>query len=193
MGKRTLSESLGFSGELAKKRVGRLQRMVRGRWAMLAILELKSTRRAYLAGMSVNVDRRGTIQMELTGMIPGMVERGAPSRDMTAALLSGRSARTAADGSRYAVVPFRHLVTDLRTAGVYPEAKRLAAGQHFGPDRGHFAGLRRQAQPSGRGTYHTFRTVSSRGRPWRVGRVRARRFMRRIVQRELPKMLAKVL
>ncbi len=46
--------------------------------------------------------------IELAGWLPNAVEAGWDGGDMKAALLAGRNAKTAQDGTRYNTVPFRH-------------------------------------------------------------------------------------
>lgn len=52
----------------------------------------------------------GTVAViSLIGELPNMIEEGWPGGDMKPALLSGRNAKTAKDGTRYNTVPFRQM------------------------------------------------------------------------------------
>ncbi len=92
---------------------------VRNEIVRMAHTKLHSTSQDYVLGvMPVKYHfPSGSIPMEgtpvvativLVGQLPNMLEAGWSGGDMKAALLGGKSAKTAADGTRYATVPFRH-------------------------------------------------------------------------------------
>jgi hypothetical protein len=85
--------------------------------ARLAGQQLGTTAKDYTQGLlptkfhKVNPKAAGpqsVATITLQGMLPNMIERGWGGGDLKPALLSGRSAKTAADGTKYAVVPFSH-------------------------------------------------------------------------------------
>lgn len=81
----------------------------RQRWIRYAQSELKSTSRDYVQGISeVEVEGR-VARIELNGVLPNMIENGWPPTDLRSTLLGPNSkAKTAKDGSRYNIIPFRH-------------------------------------------------------------------------------------
>lgn len=107
----------------------------RQRWISLAQSELRSTSRDYVQGIQ-EVEVKGNVaSITLVGVLPNMIERGWPATDLRRTLLGPNSrAKTAADGSRYNVIPFRHGTpgTGGRNVGnampesIYAYAKKLA-------------------------------------------------------------------
>lgn len=104
----------------------------RQRWISKAQQGLKSTSRDYIHGIS-EVEYKGQVaRIVLNGVLPNMVERGWSKTDLRRTLL-GKNAKTAADGSRYATIPFRHGTPGSggRNVGrpmppeIYKEAKKL--------------------------------------------------------------------
>jgi len=76
-------------------------------WTHLAKTKLGSSSRAYIHELS----HRSTENREyivLTGVLPNMIENGWRGGDMRDWMLKGPKAKTAADGSKYLTVPFRH-------------------------------------------------------------------------------------
>lgn len=103
-------------------------------WKKLALDELRSTSRDYVAGVvRMPSTKPGTEVLVLEGMLPNMVENGWPGGDMRAWMLRSPKAKTAKDGSRYLIVPFRHGTPDTggRNVGrampqsIYDVAKKL--------------------------------------------------------------------
>lgn len=123
---------------------GDVERITRGlaaaarqRWVAKAQKELRSTSRDYIAGIG-EIEVKGQIAtIALTGKVPNMVEQGWSGADMRATLLGpgAKNVKTAADGSRYNTVPFRHGTpgTGGRNVGremppeIHKEAKKLVA------------------------------------------------------------------
>lgn len=200
-----------------KGRMGRLGELAQERWRSLVFGGMRQgkARGAYLRGMSVETKDNGTISLKLSGVLAGIVERGQGARDVRTALLKSPKAKTSKSGSRYIVVPFRHKVAAMRAqkinvagptggtvrkgAKLYQTAKKLAyhgtkspnarLGRGFGTRA---AAMVRTKLGAARSRFITFRTASSAGRPWMSKGVRARRFMRTVIQ-EIPAMAKELL
>ena len=78
-------------------------------WKKLALEQLRSTSRDYIAGIQAPVDTKGEkVEVVLEGVLPNMVERGWSGGDMRRWMLSSPRAKRSKDGKRYATIPFRH-------------------------------------------------------------------------------------
>lgn len=76
-------------------------------WVKKAQETLHSTSRDYIGALQLEHYPKRE-EVVLTGLLPNMVENGWPGGDMRAWMLKSPKAKTAADGSRYLAVPFRH-------------------------------------------------------------------------------------
>lgn len=103
----------------------------------LAMAKLNTTFDDYAAGVqpvvySINGhDQVATIV--LVGKVPGMIENGWAGGDMKPFLLAGRNAKVGADGSRYNVVPFRHMTPG--TSGRHAPAMGSQFTKSLGPKK----------------------------------------------------------
>lgn len=82
----------------------------RGEWVRLAQTELRTTARDYIQGIQEPEEKGDAkIAIALVGVLPNMIENGWDGGDLRKTLLGPSSrAKTAADGSRYNTIPFRH-------------------------------------------------------------------------------------
>jgi len=102
-------------------------------WVKLAQNTLHSTSRDYIGALQLDHYPKRE-EVVLTGLLPNMIENGWPGGDMRGWMLKSPKAKTAADGSRYLAVPFRHGTpgTGGRNVGnamppeIYRVAKNLA-------------------------------------------------------------------
>ncbi len=77
-------------------------------WKKLALEQLRSTSRDYIAGIQQHYTRGANkVEIRLEGRMPNMVEQGWPGGDMRQWLLTGRRARQGKNGP-YNIIPFRH-------------------------------------------------------------------------------------
>lgn len=123
------------SGDL-ERFIGGLATVARQRIVGNAQSKLRTSARDYIAGVQ-EVEVKGLVaSVTLTGVVPNMIEVGWPETDLRLTLLGpgAKNAKTAADGSRYNTVPFRHGTpgTGGRNVGkpmpksIFEAAKRLA-------------------------------------------------------------------
>jgi len=102
-------------------------------WKRLALEQLRSSSRDYVAGISAPVYSKDTVEITLEGRMPNMVEQGWSGGDMRKWLLTSPKAKKGKNGP-YMVVPFRHGApgTGGRNVGtpmpdaIHAVAKRLA-------------------------------------------------------------------
>lgn len=94
----------------ASRFIGGLASVARTKIITEAQRSLKTSARDYVAGVTeVEVDGK-VARVTLNGQVPNMVENGWPETDLRTTLLGpgAKNVKTAADGSRYNTVPFRH-------------------------------------------------------------------------------------
>ncbi|MCH9839316.1 hypothetical protein K0U83_26880 [bacterium] len=102
----SIASSLPTGGDANRVLKG-LGAVAMNEWKRLAISNLRSSSRDYVAGIDYR-EHNDKVVISLAGRVPNMIEQGWSGGDMRTWLLSGPKARTAKDGSRYATVPFRH-------------------------------------------------------------------------------------
>lgn len=91
-----------------KKALRAIGAAARAEWISLAGSELKSSSRDYIQGISEPKFSERSVQIQLTGMLPNMVEQGWPETDLRTTVLRSPKAKTNKDGGKYLAVPFRH-------------------------------------------------------------------------------------
>lgn len=111
--------ALSDGGVLAlQMQVGSLAKGAKNEWVRLAQHRLKTSREIYINGLqqagSFAIKSAGdttTYEISLIGDMPNNFEFGMPEFDMKSVRpgwLGGGKAKTAADGSKYVTIPFRH-------------------------------------------------------------------------------------
>ncbi len=105
----TLASAIPAPADL-KKAMKALGAAARAQWISIASDELKSTSRDYIQAISqpaIQDDGR-TARIQLTGVVPNMVEQGWPATDLRETVLNGPHVKTSKDGYKYQSIPFRH-------------------------------------------------------------------------------------
>lgn len=110
----------GATVESFKIAVGNLAKSAQNEWIRLAQHRLKTSREDYINGLrmaeSFNMKMLGgstAFEVQLVGRMPNNFEFGMDSFDMKLVRpgwLGGSKAKTAEDGHRYVVIPFRHSI-----------------------------------------------------------------------------------
>ncbi len=105
----TLASAIPAPADL-KKAMKALGAAARAEWVSIASDELKSTSRDYIQGISQpNIQDDGrTARIQLTGVVPNMVEQGWPETDLRETVLNGPKVKTSKEGYKYQSIPFRH-------------------------------------------------------------------------------------
>lgn len=108
-----IPEGLKAHPEIMQQIIRELAEEARNEIVRRAMADLHTSFDDYAAGLQpVTYKTEGGLTVAtivLTGMIPNMIENGWAGGDMKPFLLSGRNAKVARDGTRYNVVPFRHM------------------------------------------------------------------------------------
>lgn len=125
------------------KSVGNIAKMAHNEWITIAQSQLRTSRHIYINGVQKDVAEglrsnksfitriQGTttaFEIALIGDMPNNFEFGMNSFDMKnvrPGWLGGSKARTAKDGSRYVIIPFRHSLTSAARLDYTGKAKRM--------------------------------------------------------------------
>lgn len=113
------------------------------KWVRAAQTELRSSRQAYIRGISEIGSRSGVRFIVLEGWLANAVENGLDPWDLRDTVLHGPAAKVSEDGNLYVSVPFRHgtpgttgLVGAAMGSSYGPRGtKSLAAGGQLDADR----------------------------------------------------------
>lgn len=107
--------------DLFRHALAGLAKAAQSEWIRLAQTRLKTSRELYVNGLrqaeSFMTGYEGSepnYTITLVGHMPNAIEQGKPSYDMKSirpGWLGGKKAKTAKDGSRYVVIPFRHSIS----------------------------------------------------------------------------------
>lgn len=116
--------------------VGGLAKAAQNEWVRLAQTKLKTSKEIYINGLrqaesfklktTSGVD---TFEIALVGVMPNNFEFGMPSFDMKSVRpgwLGGSKARTAKDGHKYIMIPFRHSTSDSPAMGYTGKAAAVS-------------------------------------------------------------------
>ena len=116
------------------KAVGSIAKSAQDEWIRLAQNRLQTSRHIYIGGLqqaqsfTTRVIGGATIfEITLVGRMPNNFEFGMDPFDMKAVRpgwLGGKKAKTAKDGSKYIIIPFRHSLSSDATLGYTGKAKR---------------------------------------------------------------------
>jgi len=117
-----------------RKSVGHVAKRGHGKWIELAQQNTKTSRTDYVNGLrqAESFVTRFTgvsqvFEIQLVGRMPNNYEFGMASYDMKAAKpgwLGGSKAKTAKDGHKYIIIPFRHSITSSARLDYSGKAKR---------------------------------------------------------------------
>lgn len=100
----TLSE--GQVDSLINNTVDSVAQQFSEQWKDSALKQLGSTSDVYINSIEVDSSGSGKATVSLNGWLPNAIESGNPPFDMKSSLLSGPSAKTGKDGTKYNTVPF---------------------------------------------------------------------------------------
>lgn len=101
-----------------KKALRAIGAAARAEWISQASNELKSSSRDYIQGIGEPKVSERSVQIQLTGALPNMVEQGWPETDLRTTVLRSPKAKTNKKGGKYLAVPFRHGVPGSSGANV---------------------------------------------------------------------------